>query len=213
MTFVKNDIIYNELYFVIFIITLILLAILKSKYGELSKQLVFSIFDKKNSDKFLKRDNVFSERINYIFNIILVNNFSLVLLVFTEDLSYSNYFKILTLALIFFSSKYLLIVFLCEVFNITELKRFSLFHTFLYEKIYSVVVTPILIIYFFSSISYNYYLINFFMILLILTILLKLKNVFNLLMNTVGIKTFHIILYLCISEIIPISLIAKGIFY
>ena len=148
MTFVKNDIIYNELYFVIFIITLILLAILKSKYGEMSKQLVFSIFDKKNSDKFLKR-----------------------------------------------------------------LKRFSLFHTFLYEKIYSVLVTPILIIYFFSSISYNYYLINFFMILLILTILLKLKNVFNLLMNTVGIKTFHIILYLCIAEIIPISLITKGIFY
>ena len=51
------------------------------------------------------------------------------------------------------------------------------------------------------------------LILLIITILLKLKNVFNLLMNTVGIKTFHIILYLCIAEIIPISLIAKGIFY
>ena len=77
MEAVKNIELNNELYFLIFVFIFFLLSILKSRYKDLSKMFFLSTFDKKSSAKFLKKDNVFSERVNYIINTILIFNISI----------------------------------------------------------------------------------------------------------------------------------------
>ena len=109
--------------------------------------------------------------------------------------------------------KYFTVKLLCKIFNIGELTKFSIFHTFLHEKFFSVIITPLLIIYFFSIISFNDYIIYLCLIVLCLIVIYKLYWIYKILSNTIGISTVYIILYLCITEIIPFSLIAKGIFY
>ena len=213
MEAVKNVELNNELYFLIFLFVAYLLSILKSRYKDLSKMFLLSIFDKKSSNKFLKKDNFFSDRVNYIINTILIFNISIVFLIFNEDLSYNNFFKIFAFVILFYSLKYLTVKFLCNVFNLRELTKFSIFHTFLHDKFFSLIITPFLIFYFFSIISFNDYIVYLCLIVLCLVVIYKLYWIYKILSNTIGISTVYIILYLCMIEIIPFSLIAKGIFY
>ena len=212
MEAVKNVELNNELYFLIFLFVAYLLSILKSRYKDLSKMFLLSIFDKKSSNKFLKNDNFFSDRVNYIINTILIFNISIVFLIFNEDLSYNNFFKIFAFVILFYSLKYLTVKFLCNVFNLRELTKFSIFHTFLHDKFFSLIITPFLIFYFFSIISFNDYIVYLCLIVLCLVVIYKLYWIYKILSNTIGISTVYIILYLCMIEIIPFSLIAKGIF-
>lgn len=213
MEAVKNIELNNELYFLIFVFIFFLLSILKSRYKDLSKMFFLSTFDKKSSAKFLKKDNVFSERVNYIINTILIFNISILLLILKEDYSYSNFLKTLSFVILFYCIKYFIVKLLCNIFNVVELTKFSIFHTFLHDKFFSVIITPLLIIYFFSIISFNDYIIYLCLIVLCLIVIYKLYWIYKILSNTIGISTVYIILYLCITEIIPFSLIAKGIFY
>jgi len=213
MEAVKNIELNNELYFLIFVFIFFLLSILKSRYKDLSKMFFLSTFDKKSSAKFLKKDNVFSERVNYIINTILIFNISIVFLLFEEDYSYSNFLKIFIFVILFYVLKYFTVKLLCNVFNIRELTKFSIFHAFVHDKFFSVIITPLLIFYFFSIISFNDYIVYLCLIILCLIVIYKIYWIYKILSNTIGISTVYIILYLCISEIIPFSIIAKGIFY
>ena len=213
MESIKNIEQSNELYFLIFVFIVFLLSILKSRYKDLSKMFFLSTFDKKSSAKFLKKDNVFSERVNYIINTILIFNISIVFLLFEEDYSYSNFLKIFIFVILFYVLKYFIVKLLCNVFNIRELTKFSIFHTFVHDKFFSVIITPLLIFYFFSIISFNDYIVYLCLIILCLIVIHKIYWIYKILSNTIGISTVYIILYLCISEIIPFSIIAKGIFY
>ena len=213
MEAVKNIEQDNELYFLIFVLIALLISLLKSRYKDLSKMFFLSTFDKKSSEKFLKKDNVFSERVNYIINVILVFNMTIVLLIFKEDHSYTSFLKIFLFVILFYVLKYFTVKLLCNVFNIRELTKFSIFHTFLHDKFFSIIITPLLILYFFSIISFSNYLIYLCLIILCLVVIFKLYWIYKILSKIIGISTVYIILYLCMIEIIPFSLIAKGIFY
>ena len=213
MEAIKNIEQSNELYFLIFVFIVFLFSILKSRYKDLSKMFFLSTFDKKSSAKFLKKDNVFSERVNYIINTILIFNISIVLLLFEEDYSYSNFLKIFIFVILFYVLKYFTVKLLCNVFNMKELTKFSIFHSFVHDKFFSVVITPLLIFYFFSIISFNDYIVYLCLIILCLILSYKIYWIYKILSNTIGISTVYIILYLCIAEIIPFSIIAIGIFY
>ena len=126
MEAVKNIELNNELYFLIFVFIFFLLSILKSRYKDLSKMFFLSTFDKKSSAKFLKKDNVFSERVNYIINTILIFNISILLLVLKEDYSYSNFLKTLSFVISFYCIKYFTVKLLCNIFNVGELTKFSI---------------------------------------------------------------------------------------
>ncbi len=213
MEAVKNIEPNNELYFLVFVFIVFLLSILKSRYKDLSKMFFISTFDKKSSVKFLKKDNVFSERVNYIINTVLIFNISILLLILKEEHTYINFLKILTFVTLFYTIKYLTVKLLCNIFNIRELTKFSIFHTFLHDRFFSVIITPLLIFYFFSIISFSDYIVYLCLIVLCLIVIYKLYWIYKILSSTIGISTVYIILYLCITEIIPFSLIAKGIFY
>jgi len=213
MEAIKNVEQSNELYFLIFVFIVFLFSILKSRYKDLSKMFFLSTFDKKNAAKFLKKDNVFSERVNYIINIILIFNISIVFLLFEEDYGYSNFLKIFIFVILFYVLKYFTIKLLCNVFNIRELTKFSIFHAFVHDKFFSVIITPLLIFYFFSIFSFNDYIVYLCLIILCLIVIYKIYWIYKILSKTIGVSTVYIILYLCITEIIPFSIIAKGIFY
>ena len=172
MEAIKNIEQSNELYFLIFVFIVFLLSILKSRYKDLSKMFFLSTFDKKSSAKFLKKDNVFSERVNYIINTILIFNISIFFLLFEEDYSYSNFSKIFIFVILFYVLKYFTVA-LCNVFNIRELTKFSIFHAFVHDKFFSVIITPLLIFYFFSIISFNDYIVYLCLIILCLIVIYK----------------------------------------
>ena len=210
---IENSFISKEYYFILFLFVFFLFSLLKANYQTLFKTFFISFFQKKMTIVYLKNDNVFSQRFDFILNTILIINSSILLMCFSANYDHLNFLKIMMFTISFFILKTIIIRALCYVFNIKELTRFSIFHTFFYEKFLSIIVTPFLFFYFFSAFANSEFLINFFIVLLVLTFFIKVKSLFNVLRDVIGISTLHIILYLCIIEIIPFSLIAKGIFY
>ena len=70
----------QDVFFVLLTISFLLIAILKANYWKHTKLLLGGVFVQRYANKFLREDNVFSERVNIITFFLMTINFSAILI-------------------------------------------------------------------------------------------------------------------------------------
>lgn len=203
----------QDLIFLLLLGSFFSIVILKAFYNQQFKLLVLSIFSKRNAYKYLREDNVFTERVNIITFCILIINFSLWILKIVKANSTNHFFIILAAVLIFYLSKYLIIRSLGDIFLVKELSRLGIFFSLLFDRVFFILLFPIIVLLYFSIFSTSSHLLVFSICCFFTITFFKIGFLYKTGVNTFGIHPLYIFLYLCILEFFPIILLGKELLY
>ncbi len=199
----------QDLVFVLLIISFFLIAVLKHTYYKHTILLLKGVFARRYANQFLREDNVFTERVNIITFLLLTINFSIVLInVLNIESLFDVFILFLTIGAFYFL-KVRLIILLGKLFLLKELSEIAVFFSFLFERVISIIIYPILVL-----LSFFYYdITQFFLILIgvivVSILLIKFFWLWNIGVKSFGVSNFYIFLYLCLFEIFPFLLVIK----
>ena len=213
MAILRNIQIYQEIFVLLFTTSFFLFAILRSQYYKYAKLLVLGAVSQRYANQYLREDNFFTERVNLITFLLITYNLTLF---FSKILDYNQVSKIfLTLLYIltYYAIKFVLIKFLSFSFKLKEISKLILFFTLMFDRVFAIVMFPLLIcMYFFYIDAYNFLVWITYSLMLIL-VFLKSICFINLGYNSFGISKFYIFLYLCVLEFFPIMILVKTILF
>jgi len=203
----------NSMIFSFIALSFFCLGILRAFYWKYTRLMLIAAFKFRYASQYLRQENVFTERVNWISFLILIINFALIFSFF--DISYqSGRISILIFSLIFFyAAKSLIIKSLGKLLLSDEISRLTIFYSFLSDKALAVTITPLVLVLYFFSFDVEINILFFIFFLAILFLLFKLYWVWNVGTNYFGLSSIYIFLYLCILEIYPFVFITKGFFY
>ena len=203
----------QDVFFVLLTISFLLLAILKSNYWKHTKLLLLGVFAQRYANQFLREDNAFTQRVNFLTFSLMVINFSLIIAKILNITVLSKVLGILFCILIFYFLKVLIIKFLGLVFMLKDISKLYIFFSFLFDRSLAILIFPLAITIYFFSIDVSQILILITYILVILILILKLVWLWKIGSKAFGLSYFYIFLYLCALEISPLLLLAQGVFY
>ena len=154
---IKDIQIHQEIFVLLFTTSFFLFAILRNQYYKYAKLLVLGAVSQRYANQYLREDNFFTERVNLITFLIITFNLTLF---FSKILDYNQVCKIfLTLLyiLIYYAIKFVLIKFLSFSFKLKEISKLILFFTLMFDRVFAIVMFPLLIcMYFFYIDAYNF---------------------------------------------------------
>ena len=204
----------NSVMFVVILFSISFLGFLRAYYWKHTKLILLAPFQYRYASQYLKKDNAFTERVNWLTFFILLINFSLLLYTNPTILVHFNGFMHVFLFLLtFYILKFLLLKFLGRLLFIDEITRLTIFYSFLSDKALSIVITPLVLILYFFSYNLDVLVLSVILFLAICFVISKLYWIWKVGTNFFGLPSIYIFLYLCILEIYPFVLIAKGFFY
>jgi hypothetical protein len=192
---------------VMFIITLIIIAVTKSSYENRFKDYTNLIFNNKYLRIYRDSSNLMTMFTVLLFIVQLIS-FSYFIQLVLSSLEYTSktniisFIQIFTVLTCFVLSKFLIEKIVAVTFNIeTLIEQFNLFKVS-YRTYLGLLLLPVNILLFYTNFQNNY-LINIIIVILLIyntvSYLLSLKNYQKLLLS----KIFYFILYLCAFEIAP----------
>ena len=157
----------NSSMFFLILISFLSIGLLRAFYWKHAKLLLIAPFQYRYASQYLRQDNAFTERVNWLSFLILLINFSLVL-AFNEQVLFSETpLFIISLVAAFYFLKYYIIKFLGNLLFINEVARLTAFYTFLSDKALAILITPLILILYYFIIDIDFfilYLIFFFSI-------------------------------------------------
>ncbi len=207
------NIAYNQdIFFVLILLSFLLVSLIKGFYWKHSKLFFMSIFAQRYSNQYLREDNAFTERVNLLTFLLMVVNFTLIIAKFKMVINLLGVAYVASLVSLFFLVKFLCIKILGALFKLKDIARLAVFFTFLFDKTLGFLIFPLVVcIYFFSfDISTVILLASF--ILFVILLIMKLFWMLKIGTKLFGLTKGYIFLYLCILEVFPILLLAKGVF-
>ena len=204
----------NSVMFVVILFSISFIGFLRAYYWKHTKLILLAPFQYRYASQYLRQDNAFTERVNWLTFFILLINFSLLIDTNPIVSSYFNGFIYVFLFLLtFYIVKFLLLKFLGRLLFIEEITRLTVFYSFLSDKALSIIITPLVLILYFFSFNLDILILSFILFLAICFVISKLYWIWKVGTNSFGLSSIYIFLYLCILEIYPFVLIAKGFFY
>ena len=204
---------HDSLMFFLILFSFLFVGILRAFYWKYTKLLLIAPFQYRYASQYLRQDNAFTERVNWLSFIILFINFSLLLLFNKQILLFENHLFFLCLVFSFYFLKFYLIKFLGNLLFINEVARLTIFYTFLSDKALAILITPLILILFYFSINIDVLILYSILFFSIVFLLFKLYWIWKVGTNSFGLSSIYIFLYLCILEIYPFVIITKGFFY
>ena len=204
---------HDSLMFFLILFSFLFVGILRAFYWKYTKLLLIAPFQYRYASQYLRQDNAFTERVNWLSFIILFINFSLLLLFNKQILLFENYLFFLCLVFLFYFLKFYLIKFLGNLLFINEVARLTIFYTFLSDKALAILITPLILILFYFSVNIDVLILYSILFFSIVFLLFKLYWIWKVGTNSFGLSSIYIFLYLCILEIYPFVIITKGFFY
>lgn len=204
---------HDSLMFFLILFSFLFVGILRAFYWKYTKLLLIAPFQYRYASQYLRQDNAFTERVNWLSFIILFINFSLLLLFNKQILLFENHLFFLCLVFLFYFLKFYLIKFLGNLLFINEVARLTIFYTFLSDKALAILITPLILILFYFSINIDVLILYSILFFSIVFLLFKLYWIWKVGTNSFGLSSIYIFLYLCILEIYPFVIITKGFFY
>jgi len=207
-----NHYINQDIFFVLLTISFLLIAILKAYYWKHTKLLLAGVFVQRYANKFLREDNAFTERVNFITFCLMVINFSVIIIKLTLVTSLFKISILISAVIFFYLLKIVFMKIFGNIFMLRELTKLGIFFSFLFDRVLGIFLFPLVVmLYFFSfEITSILFLLIFIVIIIILT--LKLFWLWKIGTKAFGLSHFYIFLYLCSLEIFPVFLLAKGLF-
>ena len=204
---------HDSLMFFLILFSFLFVGILRAFYWKYTKLLLIAPFQYRYASQYLRQDNAFTERVNWLSFIILFINFSLILVFNKQILIFENHLIFLCLVFVFYFLKFYLIKFLGKLLFIHEVARLTIFYTFLSDKALAILITPLILILFYFSVNIDVLILYSILFLSIVFLLFKLYWIWKVGTNSFGLSSIYIFLYLCILEIYPFVIITKGFFY
>ena len=207
MPVLRNIYFNQDIFFVLFVISFFLIALLKSNYFKYTKLLIYGVFSQRYANQFLREDNFFTERVSIITSSLLVLNCTLLLSKILLIDSLFGVCKVAIYIVLYFLFKVITIKILSNIFILKELGRLIIFFSLLFDRVLSICIFPILIAMYFLSFNIMNLLMLFTMVVFCILLLCKIFCFWNLGSNLFGISKFYIFLYLCILELFPLLLL------
>ena len=163
-----------------------------------------STYSQKYTNQYLREETSSSNKL-YLLPVFVV---VFALFQSSNDLSISRFFNVIFWTGLFIICKYLIISVLAFLFRKSYLFEEIIFQSFLYEKVIGVLLFPVLIVLFYSSIP-NHYVLTFIELFILLGLLYKWLRMIYLSFFNTSLSKAHIIIYLCSFEILPLILLTK----
>ena len=203
----------NFLVFSLLTLSFFLIGILRAYYWKHTKLLILASFRYRYASQYLRQDNAFTERVNWITFIVLLINFSLLFLYKNNSIYLLEFIIIFSSISSYYLLKFLVIKFLGKLLYIHDVTRLTVFFSYLSDKSLAIIIFPLILVLYFLAFDINLILINLVFIVGLIFLLFKSFWIWRVGTNSFGISSFYIFLYLCILELPPFVLITKGFFY
>ncbi len=171
------------------------------------------VFAQRYANQFLREENVFTQRVNFMTFFLMIINFSVIILKFIPKASILEVLALIVFAGFFFVIKIGLMLLLGSIFRMKDMARLGIFFSFLFDRSLGFFLFPFIVALYFFPFDISSILL--FVISSITAILLALKLFW---LWKIGTKSFgfpnsYIFLYLCMLEISPLLLLGKGVVY
>lgn len=194
----------QEWVFILFVVFLSYIAFLK--YNSFSSFILIlkSPFSQKYANQFLREE---SRSANKLYILPLFASF-VSMYVINHSFTLSGFFYYFLWIITFLFLKYLLLLWLAYVFQKKYQFEEIIFQSFLYERVVGIVIFPLLLLLFYSSIPHTL-LLNAIYIILVFFMIYKIVRMGYLSFFSTSFSKAHIIIYLCTLEILPLIILSK----
>ena len=203
----------QDIIFVLLTISFLLIAVLKSFYWKHAKLLFMGIFAQRYANQYLRQENAFTERVSFITFLLMSINISLIILKLIPKTSVLETFSLIGGVILFFIIKIGLIFLLGSILRLKDIAKLGVFFSFLFDRALGFLLFPLVIALYFFAFNITPFVMLIVAIIFIVLLLLKLFWLWKIGTNAFGFSHFYIFLYLCMLEISPLLLLAKGVVY
>ena len=200
-------------FFILLTISFFLIGILRAYYWNYASLLVLGSIQYRYASQYLRLENAITQRVSWITFMIMILNISLFINLQENVFSLNHFFKILLYSIIYFTVKFLVILFLGNVFLKKELAKLTVFFSFISDRSFAIIIFPFLVFVYFVPYNLDIYFIYILIILFFIFLSFKIYSIYKIGTNSFGLIPLYIFLYLCVLEIFPFVLVAKGFFY
>lgn len=190
--------------------TFLLLGILYAFHFNRARDIFFAMFSKNYSSKYFREENVFKKRVDLLLFLILILNLVLCIWTLNDDLTLFNMALIFVGVISYYLIKYLFILFLGYMFNVSNVASVSASFTILVDKVHGVLLSLILFFSYFFLFDLSGYFIYSIYFLLMLIFFVKTFWIYNIGIKSFGLSRFYLFIYICMLEFFPIAILAKG---
>jgi len=149
----------HDIFFIIITVSFLLIGILKAFYWNYGKLLVLGSLQYRYASQYLRLENALTQRVNGITFIIMIVNLSLLIVLQNDIYSVTDFLNVSFSVLIYFFLKYLLILFLGNIFLKKEIARLTIFFSYISDRSLSIVIFPFLVLAYFISFDINHHII------------------------------------------------------
>lgn len=209
-----TNISYNQdAFFILVLLSFLLIALIKGMYWKHAKLFFMGVFAQRYANQYLREENAFTERVNFLTFLLMAINFTLIITKFQAVIDLWKIVSVFFLVLLFFLLKLILIKLLGFFFKVKDLAKLAIFFSLLFDKTLGFVLFPLVVVIYFFSIDISSTMLMISLGLFMILFILKLFWLWKIGTNSFGLPQFYIFLYLCSIEIFPLLLLAKGIFY
>ena len=129
-------------------ISFLISSILYAFYKNNIRELLLGAFSQSYVNQYLREDNITKKNTSVILSILMVLNVSIFIwqTIFAENTSFPHFFTVIFFTTIYYLIKYVLMIFLGLVFNVSQVMKISIFYSFLFDKIFSFILFPLLVL-------------------------------------------------------------------
>ena len=171
------------------------------------------VFAQRYANQYLRQENAFTERVNFITFLLMTINFSLILLKSFPQKSLLEVAFLIGSVILFLLLKIAAILFFGKIFMVQDIARLGVFFSLLFDRVLGASLFPLVVILYFFTFEITILLFVIISIVCILLLFLKLFWLWKIGTKSFGFSQFYIFLYLCALEISPLLLLGKGVFY
>ena len=208
-----TNISYNQdAFFILVLLSFLLIALIKGMYWKHAKLFFMGVFAQRYANQYLREENAFTERVNFLTFLLMAINFTLIITKFQAVIDLPTIVSVFFLVVLFFLLKLILIKLLGFFFKVKDLAKLAIFFSLLFDKTLGFVLFPLVVVIYFFSIDISSTMLMISLGLFMILFILKLFWLWKIGTNSFGLPQVYIFLYLCSIEIFPLLLLVKGIF-
>ena len=208
-----TNISYNQdAFFILVLLSFLLIALIKGMYWKHAKLFFMGVFAQRYANQYLREENAFTERVNFLTFLLMAINFTLIITKFQAVIDLWKIVSVFFLVLLFFLLKLILIKLLGFFFKVKDLAKLAIFFSLLFDKTLGFVLFPLVVVIYFFSVDISSTMLMISLGLFMILFILKLFWLWKIGTNSFGLPQVYIFLYLCSIEIFPLLLLVKGIF-
>ena len=209
-----EKIIYSQdISFILVVVSFLIISLIKGMYWKHAKLFFMGVFAQRYANQYLREENAFTERVNLLTFLLMAINFTLLITKFQATIDLFIIVSVFSLVALFFLLKIILIALLGFLFKVRDIARLTVFFSLLFDKTLGFILFPLVVVMYFFTFEISSIVLFVSLVFFIILLMLKLFWFWQIGMNSFGLSRVYIFLYLCIIEIFPLLLLAKGFFY